>query len=175
MTNGCICCTLREDLLAEVRRLSEMGRFDDLIIELTDIAEPLPVAATFDFRDAEGASLGDVARLDTMATVVDAANLLADFGSRDLLRDRGQRRDEGDERTLVELLVRSSLVDNWDRSAGVPAEWGFLRCWPLVGAPECSHVCDTMTQLRLGRIVAYVRHAHRHDPQPQVTASVSAA
>ena len=63
------------------------------------------MAATFDFRDAEGASLGDVARLDTMATVVDAANLLADFGSRDLLRDRGQRRDEGDERTLVELLV----------------------------------------------------------------------
>ena len=105
MTNGCICCTLREDLLAEVRRLSEMGRFDDLIIELTGIAEPLPVAATFDFRDAEGASLGDVARLDTMVTVVDAANLLADFGSRDLLRDRGQRRDEGDERTLVELLV----------------------------------------------------------------------
>jgi G3E family GTPase len=73
MSNGCICCTLREDLLREVRALAEAGRFDALLIESTGISEPMPVAATFDFRDAEGQSLADVARLDTMATVVDAA------------------------------------------------------------------------------------------------------
>jgi G3E family GTPase len=105
MTNGCICCTLREDLLTEVRRLAEEGRFDYLLIESTGIAEPLPIAATFDFRTAEGVSLGDVARLDTMVTVVDAVNLLRDFESRDFLRDRGETRDAGDERALVELLV----------------------------------------------------------------------
>ncbi len=75
MTNGCICCTLRDDLLAEVRRLAEDGRFDYLLIEGTGIAEPLPIAATFDFRGEDGASLSDVARLDTMVTVVDAVNL----------------------------------------------------------------------------------------------------
>src|SRR5690606_10432641 len=71
MTNGCICCTLRDDLLVEVRRLASEGRFDYLLIEGTGIAEPLPVAATFDFRDENGDSLSDVARLDTMVTVVD--------------------------------------------------------------------------------------------------------
>ncbi len=105
MTNGCICCTLRSDLLDEVRRLAEARRFDALIIESTGISEPLPVAATFDFRDEDGQSLGDVARLDTMVTVVDAVNLTADFDSRDFLADRGERRDEADDRSLVELLV----------------------------------------------------------------------
>lgn len=90
MTNGCICCTLRDDLLTEVKRLAAEGRFDYLLIESTGIAEPLPVAATFDFRDEEGFSLSDIARLDTMVSVVDAANLLKDFGSRDFLRDRGE-------------------------------------------------------------------------------------
>ena len=78
MTNGCICCTLRDDLLTEVRQLAEQKRFDYLLIESTGIAEPLPVAATFEFRDEDGNSLSDVARLDTMVTVVDAANLLKD-------------------------------------------------------------------------------------------------
>lgn len=105
MTNGCICCTLRGDLLTEVRRLADDGRFDYLLIESTGISEPMPVAATFDFRDAAGVSLSDVARLDTMLTVVDAANLTRDFASRDFLRDRGEQRDGGDQRTLVELLV----------------------------------------------------------------------
>ncbi|QUS35706.1 GTP-binding protein [Falsirhodobacter algicola] len=105
MTNGCICCTLRDDLLLEVRRLAEEGRFDYLLIESTGIAEPLPVAATFDFRDAEGESLSDVARLDTMVTVVDAVNLIADFSSHDVIADRGQSLGEGDERTLVNLLT----------------------------------------------------------------------
>ena len=105
MSNGCICCTLRDDLLAEVRRLAGEGRFDYLLIESTGISEPLPVAATFEFRDAEGESLSDVARLDTMVTVVDAVNLLQDYSSHDFLHDRGETMGEEDERTLVHLLT----------------------------------------------------------------------
>jgi len=105
MSNGCICCTLRDDLLDEVRRLSAAGRFDYLLIESTGISEPLPVAATFDFRDEFGESLSDVARLDTMVTVVDAVNLLNDFSSYDFLRDRGEVMGEEDERSLVHLLT----------------------------------------------------------------------
>lgn len=105
MTNGCICCTLRDDLLQQVRHLSEEGRFDYLLIESTGIAEPLPVAATFEFRDEQGESLADVARLDTMVTVVDAVNLLQDYASHDFLADRGEALPEGDERTLVHLLT----------------------------------------------------------------------
>ena len=105
MSNGCICCTLRDDLLAEVRRLAGEGRFDYLLIEGTGVAEPLPIAATFDFRDENDESLADLARLDTMVTVVDAINLLKDFSSRDFLRDRGETAGEGDERRLVDLLV----------------------------------------------------------------------
>ncbi len=105
MTNGCICCTLRDDLLQEVRRLSAEGRFDYLLIESTGIAEPLPVAATFDFRDEDGDSLSDVARLDTMVTVVDAINLLRDFASHDFLADRGESLGDDDNRTLVNLLT----------------------------------------------------------------------
>ncbi len=83
MSNGCICCTLRDDLLNEVRRLASEARFDYLLIESTGISEPLPVAATFEFRDEAGDSLADVARLDTMVTVVDAVNLLKDYSSHD--------------------------------------------------------------------------------------------
>ncbi len=104
MTNGCICCTLRDDLLKEVRGLADAGRFDYLLIESTGISEPLPVAATFDFRNEDGESLSDVARLDTMVTVVDAVNLLKDYSSTDFLSDRGESL-EGDKRTLVDLLV----------------------------------------------------------------------
>ncbi len=105
MSNGCICCTLRDDLLAEVRRLAVEGRFDYLLIESTGISEPLPVAATFEFRDEAGESLSDVARLDTMVTVVDAVNLLKDYSSHDFLRDRGEALGEEDERALVHLLT----------------------------------------------------------------------
>ncbi|MGA1804982.1 zinc metallochaperone GTPase ZigA [Rhizobium sp. HT1-10] len=105
MTNGCICCTLRDDLLKEVRNLAEQGRFDYLLIESSGISEPLPVATTFDFRGEDGQSLADVSVLDTMVTVVDAANLLADYGSSDFLADRGQTAGEDDNRTLVDLLV----------------------------------------------------------------------
>lgn len=105
MTNGCICCTLRDDLLSEVHRLAEDGRFDYLLIESTGVSEPLPVAATFDFRNEDGVSLSDVARLDTMVTVVDAANLLRDYASTDFLKDRGEALGDDDNRTLVTLLV----------------------------------------------------------------------
>ena len=105
LSNGCICCTVRDDLLAEVARLARAGRFDYLLIEATGIAEPLPIAATFDFRDEAGVSLSDVARIDTMVTVVDAINLTANFGSQDLLGDRGEKAGADDERTLADLLT----------------------------------------------------------------------
>lgn len=105
MTNGCICCTLRDDLLKEVRKLSEEGRFDYLVIESTGVSEPLPVAATFSFRDENDQCLGDVSRLDCMVTVVDAVNLLNDYSSEDFLADRGETAGDGDDRRLVSLLV----------------------------------------------------------------------
>ena len=105
MSNGCICCTLREDLLEQVRELAKEGKFDYLLIESTGISEPLPVATTFDFRDESGVSLSDVSRLDTMVTVVDAANLIKNYSSTDFLRDQGESLGEDDERTLVDLLV----------------------------------------------------------------------
>lgn len=105
MSNGCICCTLRDDLLTEVRRLARDGKYDYLLIESTGIAEPLPVAATFAFRDEAGESLDDIARLDTMVTVVDAANMLKDYSSHDFLEDRGEVAGEGDMRRIVDLLV----------------------------------------------------------------------
>ena len=88
-----------------MRRLSAAGRFDYLLIESTGISEPLPVAATFDFRDEFGESLSDVARLGTVVTVVDAVKLLNDFSSHDFLRDRGEVIVEEDERSLVYLLT----------------------------------------------------------------------
>jgi G3E family GTPase len=105
MSNGCICCTLREDLLLEVGRLAREGRFDYLLIESTGISEPLPVAETFTFADEQGRSLADVARLDTMVTVVDALNFSRDFNSNDELGDRGLALGEDDTRTVVDLLV----------------------------------------------------------------------
>ena len=105
MTNGCICCTLRDDLLIEVGRLASEGRFDYLLIESTGISEPLPVAATFLFEDESGASLSQVARLDTMVTVVDASRLLYHFQAIEELADLGVARDDEDDRTVVDLLV----------------------------------------------------------------------
>jgi G3E family GTPase len=103
-SNGCICCTLRDDLMKEVKRLADEGRFDYLLIESTGISEPMPVAATFAVRDEHGFSLSDMARLDTMVTVVDGANFLDDFSSRERLADRGQQAGPGDSRGIVNLL-----------------------------------------------------------------------
>ncbi len=105
MSNGCICCTLREDLMVEVRKLAAEGRFDYLLIESTGIGEPMPVAATFSFRDEAGNSLQDIARLDTMVTVVDAVNFLKDYDSYDQLNERKIGTDDDDERTIVDLLT----------------------------------------------------------------------
>ncbi|MGU7769580.1 GTP-binding protein [Burkholderia sp. MR1-5-21] len=105
MSNGCICCTLRDDLLVEIRKLAADGRFDAILIESTGIAEPMPIAETFTFVDEDGTSLGELARLDTLVTVVDAFNFLRDYGSDDALAARGIAATEDDDRTLVELLI----------------------------------------------------------------------
>lgn len=105
MSNGCICCTLREDLLIEVRRLAQDQRFDQLVIESTGISEPLPVAETFTFEDENGVSLNEFARLDTMVTVVDAFNFLKDYSSIDSLQMRGESLGEEDQRNVVDLLI----------------------------------------------------------------------
>ncbi|EIK97448.1 cobalamine biosynthesis-like protein [Pseudomonas sp. M47T1] len=105
MSNGCICCTLREDLLEEVARLADEGRFDYLLIESTGISEPLPVAETFTFRDEQGRSLADLARLDTMVTVVDGVNFLRDYEAAESLASRGETLGEDDERAITDLLI----------------------------------------------------------------------
>jgi G3E family GTPase len=105
MSNGCICCTLREDLLEEVSKLAMDGRFDYLLIESTGISEPLPVAETFTFRDESGQSLNDIARLDTMVTVVDGMNFLLDYQAADSLDSRGETLGEEDERSITDLLI----------------------------------------------------------------------
>lgn len=105
MSNGCICCTLREDLLEEVAKLARDGRFDYLLIESTGISEPLPVAETFTFRDENQQSLADIARLDTMVTVVDGINFLLDYQAAESLASRGETLGEEDERSITDLLI----------------------------------------------------------------------
>jgi G3E family GTPase len=105
MSNGCICCTLREDLLLEVNELAKAGRFDYLVIESTGISEPLPVAETFTFADEDGVSLSDVATLDTMVTVVDAVNFMKDYEEAQYLQDKGESLGEDDDRSVADLLI----------------------------------------------------------------------
>ncbi len=105
MSNGCICCTLREDLLEEVTKLAQEKRFDYLVIESTGISEPLPVAETFTFADEDGISLSDVAKLDTMVTIVDAVNFMKDYDQAKSLQEAGESMGEDDERSVADLLV----------------------------------------------------------------------
>ena len=105
MSNGCICCTLREDLLIEVTELAKSGKFDYLLIESTGISEPLPVAETFTFQDENGVSLSDISKLDTMVTVVDAVNFLKDYDEAKYLQEVGESLGEEDERSVADLLV----------------------------------------------------------------------
>jgi G3E family GTPase len=157
LTNGCICCTLRDDLLREVRSLAGEKRFDYLLIESTGISEPLPVAATFNFRDAAGLSLSDIARLDTMVTVVDAANLSKDYASKDFLRERGENRGEADQRTLVDLLVSQIefadviLLNKIDAATPpqVEAARGIIRSLN----PDADVIETNMSRVALGRVL----------------------
>jgi len=147
MSNGCICCTLRDDLLKEVARLAGEGRFDYLLIESTGISEPMPVAATFSFEDESGASLGKVSRLDTMVTVVDGERFLAEMESEDDLASLGMAAGEDDERSLSDLLVdqvefaNMLVINKTDRMNA--AEIGRLRAILAKLNPEARIVEST--------------------------------
>ncbi len=148
MTNGCICCTLRDDLLQEVSRLAREQRFDYLFIESTGISEPLPVAATFTFTDETGQSLSEVAKLDTMVTVVDAASFLNEVRSTDDLRDRHAALDDADERTLSDLLIDQIEFANVL----------VLNKVDLVTPAELAHVEGVLRQLNPGAKLLRTRH-----------------
>ncbi|MFF7639712.1 GTP-binding protein [Streptomyces canus] len=148
MTNGCICCTLRDDLPQEVDRLARAGRFDHLLIESSRISEPMPVAATFAFARDDGATLGDLARLDTMVTVVDAVNFLPELASGDEPAERGLAPFEDDERTVSDLLVDQiefadvlvlNKLDLVDAEAGARLRAALVRLNPVARIVEAEH------------------------------------
>ena len=105
MSNGCICCTLREDLLISVREMAQTERFDYLLIESSGISEPLPVAETFTFEDEEGNSLSKFARLDTLVTVVDGVNFMQQYQEARSVQEAGESLGEDDERSVTDLLI----------------------------------------------------------------------
>ena len=157
MSNGCICCTLRGDLIEEVTRLAKAGKFDHLLIESTGIGEPMPVAATFSFRDEGGFSLSDVAEIDTMVTVVDARNLPNDLKTHDDLRDRALALGDEDERTIVDLLTdqiefANVIVLNKCDLVG-EHEVGELEALLRTLNPEAEVVRSTRGALPIDRIV----------------------
>ncbi len=157
MSNGCICCTLREDLLVEITRLAKEDRFDYLLIETTGISEPLPIAETFTFADDDGVSLGVVAQLDTMVTVVDGYNFLKDYSSQDMLAERGESLGDEDERTVVDLLVDQIefcdvLVLN-KTDLMTPAEIGQLEGILKTLNPRAQLLHSTFGKVSLDRIM----------------------
>lgn len=157
MSNGCICCTLREDLLLEVRRLAAENRFDYLLIESTGISEPMPVAATFHFRDDKGESLEDAAQIDTMVTVVDAANFMRDFTGSEDIRERSEGSGEDDDQTLSELLTdqiefADVIVLNKMDLIGNPEE-GILRAFLSRLNPGAKVIASTYGRVPLGEIL----------------------
>ncbi|TXD00238.1 GTP-binding protein [Streptomyces sp. ISID311] len=148
MTNGCICCTLRDDLLEDVDRLARAGRFDYLLIESSGISEPMPVAATFSFARDDGAMLADVAGLDTMVTVVDAANFLPELARGDELTERGLDQYEDDERTVSDLLMDQVEF----------ADVIVLNKLDLVGEDETDRLTATLARLNPSARIVPVRH-----------------
>ncbi|MGY1456532.1 GTP-binding protein [Streptomyces sp. SS8] len=147
MTNGCICCTLRDDLLEEADRLAREGRFDHLLIESSGISEPMPVAATFAFPRDDGATLADLADLDTMVTLVDAANFLPELTAGDGLAERGLDQYEDDERTVSDLLMDQIEF----------ADVIVLNKLDLVGAGDADRLRAALTRLNpAARIVPAV-------------------
>ncbi|MDX2936430.1 GTP-binding protein [Streptomyces ipomoeae] len=148
MTNGCICCTLRDDLLEEVDRLAREGRFDYLLIESSGISEPMPVAATFAFARDDGATLGDLARLDTMVTVVDAVNFLPELATGDELVARGLDQYEDDERTVSDLLIDQIEF----------ADVIVLNKLDLVDASTADRLTATLARLNPAARVVPARH-----------------
>ncbi|MFU9032820.1 MULTISPECIES: GTP-binding protein [Streptomyces] len=153
MTNGCICCTLRDDLLEEVERLARAGRFDYLLIESSGISEPMPVAATFSFARDDGAMLADVAALDTMVTVVDAANFLPELAHGDELAERGLDQYEDDERTVSDLLMDQVEF----------ADVIVLNKLDLVADAEAERLRATLSRLNPAAEIVPVSHG-RIDP-----------
>jgi G3E family GTPase len=148
MSNGCICCTLREDLLREVAQLARQGRFDAILIESTGISEPLPVAQTFVFEDEAGDKLDDIAKLDTMVTVVDARRFVDDLGSVDMLADRGLEVDADDQRSIADLLIDQVEF----------ADVIVLNKLDLVDAEERGRVAAILAHLNPGaRVIEAVR------------------
>ncbi|MFJ9419388.1 GTP-binding protein [Streptomyces sp. NPDC101227] len=148
MTNGCICCTLRDDLLEEVDRLARAGRFDYLLIESSGISEPMPVAATFSFARDDGAMLADVADLDTMVTVVDAANFLPELARGDELTERGLDAYEDDERTVSDLLMDQVEF----------ADVIVLNKLDLVGEDAAGRLRATLARLNPAARIVPIRH-----------------
>lgn len=137
LTNGCICCTLREDLIDAVGDLARAGRFDHLVIESTGISEPMPVAATFDWVFEDGSSLADLAVLDTMVTVVDCSTFLTELARGERLDDRALQAGDGDERTIADLLVDQVEF----------ADVVILNKTDLVGADQLGRVEATVRRL----------------------------
>lgn len=153
MTNGCICCTLRDDLLAEVDRLARLGRFDYLLIESSGISEPMPVAATFAFARDDGSTLTDIARLDTMVTVVDARSFHDELDQGDDLAERGLAPYENDERTVADLLIDQIEF----------ADVILLNKTDLVGEAEAVRLAHTLARLNPAARVHRTAHG-RIDP-----------
>lgn len=148
LTNGCICCTLREDLIESVGKLAREGRFDQLVIESTGISEPMPVAATFEWEFEDGFRLGELARLDTMVTVVDCSTFLAEVVKGQALADRNLQAGVGDVRTIADLLIEQVEFANVL----------VLNKTDLVSANAAGTVEATVRQLNPGARI--VRSAH---------------
>jgi G3E family GTPase len=157
MQNGCICCTLREDLLKEVGALAREGRFDYLVIESTGISEPMPVAETFTFKDDQGSSLSDLSRLDTLVTVVDGPRFLKDYHEGVELKSRGLSADEMDQRTITELLVDQVefanviLLNKTDLMGGMRIRE--LECILRTLNPDARLIRTTRSQVGLSEIL----------------------